>query len=183
MSKTDPEPMRSTGNSSVQVNLEIVIENLAWNTCEFDLRAHSTTVVQKVLSHLKFTKYSKRVELSLLLTGDSKIIELNRHFRYKDQTTNVLSFPSFEVQPFRWKSIAAAKAPQYLGDIAMSYSVLEKESLERNISLQDHYTHLLVHSVLHLLGFDHIEKQQEEEMMIIEVAILKHFGINNPYYI
>ena len=71
--------------------------------------------------------------------------------------------------------------PIYLGDILISYGELKKESLMRNISLIDHMIHLIIHGVLHLCGFDHINKKDEKKMMNCEKVILAKVGIKDPY--
>jgi len=182
MSKADPDPMRQRNElSPVKIDLEIITDNLAWNACDFDLYITSYKIIKIVLEHLNLGAFTSHVEISLLLADDDKLQELNYNFRHKDETTNVLSFPNFVFKAYDLEQITQFDAPHYLGDIAVSYNVLEKEAMDRGISLLDHFTHLIVHSVLHLLGFDHIKKKEEEKMIELEVDILKKFNINNPY--
>ena len=108
-------------------------------------------------------------ELTVLLTGDAKLRALNRNFRGKDKPTNVLSFP------------AAPNPDGYRGDVAIAYAVTRKEAQEAGKSLADHATHLVVHGVLHLAGFDHERARDAKIMEPLEVKILAKLGIADPY--
>lgn len=116
---------------------------------------------------------TRDIEVSVLLTNDEAVQELNKKYRDKDTPTNVLSFPGIcnneEIGPI------------LLGDIILSYETILKESERDNKSLMDHVTHLVVHGVLHLCGYDHEEEETAREMEMIEISILKEFGIKNPY--
>ena len=94
---------------------------------------------------------------------------LNRDFRGKDKPTNVLSFP------------APANPEGHLGDIAIAYGVTAREAETAGKSLADHATHLAVHGVLHLLGYDHETDAEAEVMEPLEDAILAELGIADPY--
>ena len=113
-------------------------------------------------------------ELSVLLTNDSEIRKLNKMWRGKDTSTNVLSFPTF--MPARDKKIKPL-----LGDIALAYETCAKEAQIAQKKLSHHFTHLFLHGFLHLLGYDHIEAAQAEDMEQMEVEILQHLSIKNPY--
>jgi len=104
---------------------------------------------------------------TLLLADDAKLQSLNMTFRAKDKPTNVLSFP--------------ADREDYLGDVAMAYGVTRKEAREQKKSLSDHATHLAVHGVLHLLGYDHETAKAAKIMEPLEVEILSELGIGDPY--
>lgn len=106
-------------------------------------------------------------EISVLLTNDKEVHALNKKFRKKDKPTNVLSFPNGD--------------NGYLGDIAMSLDTLEREAKEENKPLENHFTHLLIHGVLHLMGYDHETDEEQEEMESLEIKILKKLDIPNPY--
>lgn len=112
-------------------------------------------------------------EVSLLLTDDAHMREINREWREKDKPTNVLSFPA--VQPGK-----VAGAP-FLGDIAVAYETLAREAADDGKTVADHFTHLVVHGFLHLLGHDHIEPDEAERMEALEVAILATLGVADPY--
>jgi len=107
--------------------------------------------------------------LTILLTSDRHLRALNLGFRGKNLSTNVLSFPS------------PTGAKFYLGDIAIAYGVTVKEAKSAGKSLIDHATHLAVHGVLHLLGFDHGTARQAKIMEPLETKILKVLNVADPY--
>ena len=100
-------------------------------------------------------------------SGDKQLHALNLSFRGKDEPTNVLSFPS--------------KADLYLGDIAIAYGVTAEEAKAAHKAFADHATHLAIHGILHLLGFDHATARQAKIMEPMEVRILGALGIADPY--
>ncbi len=134
---------------------------------------------------------NKNFEVSLLLTDDQKIQQLNKIYRQKDQTTNVLSFPLFDGKKIKngnfnkiidqLNLVNPYGLCHNLGDIAFSYQTLEKEAIEQQKSFIDHLTHLVIHGFLHLIGFDHIKKRDAEIMEKLEIDILSKIGIKNPY--
>ncbi len=115
------------------------------------------------------------VEVSVMLTDDATVQELNRTWRSKDKPTNVLSFPAAP-QP-RHAGVALP-----LGDVVLAYETLVRESAEQSKPLQNHLAHLLVHGTLHCLGQDHeIGEAEAEAMESLEVAALATLGIPDPY--
>ena len=111
-------------------------------------------------------------EVSVVLTDDAEQRELNRQWRGIDKSTNVLSFPQLE--PF-------APVAGLVGDIILARETLEREAGEMGVSFTDHFTHLVVHGFLHLLGYDHIEDDEAEQMEGLETQILSTLGIADPY--
>lgn len=105
---------------------------------------------------------------TILLTTDRKLRALNADFRGKDKPTNVLSFPSDD--------------PAYLGDIAIAYGVTAREAKAEGKSFAHHASHLAVHGVLHLLGFDHERPRDARLMEPLEIEILARLKIPNPYF-
>lgn len=120
----------------------------------------------------------KNYHVNIVLTDDAALRELNRDFRHKDKATNVLSFP--QIDDFN-KIDGLLQDPIALGDIFLAYETISAEALEQNKSLRDHVAHLLVHGLLHLVGFDHQNDADAEEMEAHEVAVLARVGIENPY--
>lgn len=106
-------------------------------------------------------------EVSILLTDDDEVQALNREFRGKDKPTNVLSFPNDE--------------NRMLGDVAMALGTLKREAEDEEKTLSNHFVHLFVHGVLHLLGYDHLDDAEREEMEGLEIKILKQLDVENPY--
>jgi probable rRNA maturation factor len=112
-------------------------------------------------------------EIAIALADDAAVRAANRNWRKKDKPTNVLSFPA--IPPERLSTAA------YLGDIIMAIETLEREAIDDEKSLPDHFTHLIVHSVLHLLGYDHMTRDDAERMEKLEIMILASLGIADPY--
>jgi probable rRNA maturation factor len=110
-------------------------------------------------------------EISLLLCDDAFIRDLNQKWRGIDKPTNVLSFPA---------SDTAVLGP-LLGDIVIAHGTARREAEEENKSLPAHVTHLLVHGFLHLIGYDHLDAAEAEEMEALERTILADLGIDDPY--
>ncbi|RAH97076.1 rRNA maturation RNase YbeY [Acuticoccus sediminis] len=116
---------------------------------------------------------SYNASCDVLFSDDAALQDLNTRFREKNAPTNVLAFPSGEA--------VTIGEPCFLGGIAISFDRCDAESKERGISMTDHTTHLTVHGVLHLLGFDHMTDEEREEMERVEVSLLAGLGIADPY--
>ncbi|WP_312599104.1 rRNA maturation RNase YbeY [Brevundimonas sp.] len=110
-----------------------------------------------------------RGDVVVLLTDNEAVRDLNARFRHKDRPTNVLSFPAPE------------SAAPHLGDIVLAYGVCAEEAVAQKKTLSDHLSHLVVHGVLHLLGRDHEEDAEAEEMETEEREILAGIGVADPY--
>ncbi|HEB81635.1 MAG TPA: rRNA maturation RNase YbeY [Gammaproteobacteria bacterium] len=110
--------------------------------------------------------------VSLRIAGNEEIRHLNREYRHKDKATNVLSFPM---------DIPADIEPKLLGDIALCVPVIKAEAEAQGKTLQAHWAHMLVHGMLHLQGYDHIEDDEARQMETLEIQILEQLGFANPY--
>ncbi len=110
--------------------------------------------------------------VNLKILNNNEIQDLNNKFRKKNSPTNVLSFTNEDIS----KSITGD-----LGDIAMSYQSIEKESLQQNKTFDDHLIHMLIHGVYHILGFDHQNNEMAAQMENKEIKLLKKINIDNPY--
>lgn len=125
-----------------------------------------------------FPSLQSKGHVDLILADDFFIQDLNNRYRGKDQPTNVLSFPQESLE----KGHAPIRSPLLLlGDIVMAYETLDREALAQNISFMHHFVHLLIHGLLHLLGFDHETDADQQEMEALEVQILETLSIANPY--
>jgi len=111
-------------------------------------------------------------EVSVLLTDDAHQQVLNREWRQLDKSTNVLSFQQLE--PF-------TPLAGLVGDISLAHETLVREAADMEKSFDDHFTHLVVHGFLHLLGYDHIEDAEALQMEGLETKILAKLGIADPY--
>jgi probable rRNA maturation factor len=149
-------------------------------------------------------------EMSLVLADDDTVHELNRTYRGKDKPTNVLSFAlhadgedgsdgdgddfaddEYEDDPDGEDDAEEGEGddflspgpavPVLLGDVILAFETVEREAREQNKAFADHLTHLVTHGVLHLLGYDHIEDGEAEQMERLETQILSGFGIADPY--
>jgi probable rRNA maturation factor len=120
-------------------------------------------------------------ELSIRLTTDDEVRELNADWRGKDKPTNVLSFPM--VEPEALDELADAEDGELLlGDVVLARGVCAAEATEKGVSVEDHAAHLIVHGTLHLLGYDHETGEADaEEMEQVERAALAAIGIADPY--
>lgn len=118
--------------------------------------------------------FSGRAAIALRIVGEAESQQLNREYRRKDKPTNVLSFP-FEVP-----DIAGISEP-YLGDLAVCAAVVAREAAEQGKTLRAHWAHMVVHGVLHLLGYDHLDDAEADEMEALERDILAGLGLPDPY--
>ncbi|GHA22589.1 hypothetical protein GCM10007989_17500 [Devosia pacifica] len=111
-------------------------------------------------------------EISIVLTNDAEQRELNAEWRGKDSSTNVLSFP--QIEPF-------GPVAGLLGDIILARETVVREADEMGIGFDHHFTHLVVHGFLHILGYDHLEEDEALNMEGLETQILAGMGIADPY--
>lgn len=115
-------------------------------------------------------------ELALTFSDDATLKELNRRYRRKDKPTNVLSFGS----PADWRDAAPAQ-PRPLGDVILARETVFREARQQGKTPPDHACHLVVHGVLHLLGYDHERARDAARMEAIEIDVLSRLGIADPY--
>jgi probable rRNA maturation factor len=120
---------------------------------------------------LKQSKLRGQIGLSIRVVAAAEGLALNQQYRGKDYPTNVLSFPAT-------MSIGKAK---WLGDIVLCHDVLAREAKEQGKALRDHFAHLSIHGVLHLLGYDHVKNRDAKIMEQLEIVALKKVHIENPY--
>jgi probable rRNA maturation factor len=114
-------------------------------------------------------------ELTIRLVTPDEMTHLNHTYRKKNKPTNVLAFPS-EIP-----NIVALDCP-LLGDIIICPKVLFEESIEQHKPIKEHWTLIVIHGVLHLLGYDHIKEEDATVMQAIEITLLAEMGYNNPYH-
>lgn len=135
----------------------------AWPTARADIRA-------AVKAALKQQKH-KAVDVALVLMDDETIKPLNTTYRGKPKATNVLSFPTGNIEA------------EGLGDILLAHETITREAAEQGKSFTHHAIHLVVHGTLHLLGYDHENDAEAKAMETEEIIILATLGIANPYLI
>lgn len=120
------------------------------------------------------TSRMETAELCIRVVDETEITALNSQYRKKDKPTNVLSFPSDIPTEIKLET-------PYLGDLVVCASVLSQEAQQQNKTLEAHWAHIIIHGVLHLLGYDHIKDDEAELMEGIEIEILNRLGYANPY--
>jgi probable rRNA maturation factor len=135
------------------------------------LEARAEEAVRAALK-LSKAKITGAAELSIVLTDDAEQQTLNRDWRGIDKSTNVLSFP--QIEPF-------GPVSGLLGDVILARETLEREAAEQGVSFEDHFTHLVVHGFLHILGYDHLEDDEALAMEGLETQILASLGVADPY--
>jgi len=111
-------------------------------------------------------------ELTVRIVTAEEIQQLNRNYRHKDKPTNVLSFP--------FEKIDGIDLP-LLGDVVICAAVVAQEAQQQHKPLFDHWAHMVVHGVLHLLGYDHVDEVEAEAMESLEITVLQGLGVANPY--
>ncbi|MBN8511573.1 MAG: rRNA maturation RNase YbeY [Rickettsiales bacterium] len=140
-----------------------------------------TKIVDLVLSRFKNIYSVEKLDISILLTDDERMKNLNFEFRGKNKATDVLSFPDIEIN---WRELPNYKPEEshlYLGDIAFGYQTVAKQSIEMSSDFEDYFKHLLIHAVLHLLGYDHVDDDDAEAMEAMEKEALLELGIKMSY--
>jgi probable rRNA maturation factor len=119
--------------------------------------------------------------VAFLLTDDAAMTELNRAWRGKDGSTNVLSFPATETREGEMPVPDFPGVPLELGDVAIACETCIREATEQKKTLADHVQHLTVHGVLHLIGYDHMAEDEAVRMERLEAIVLAGLGVADPY--
>ncbi|WP_299504345.1 rRNA maturation RNase YbeY [uncultured Roseobacter sp.] len=162
--------------------LDILIEASGWREIAVDALAKQA--ILQTLTQVSLPV--EQVEISLLACDDARIATLNEAFRGKPVATNVLSWPAVDLSAEIEGHAPAPPKPDFdgsfeLGDIAIAYETCAREAVELQKSLEDHATHLVVHGLLHLLGYDHVRDRDATLMQALETEILGKMGVDDPY--
>jgi probable rRNA maturation factor len=155
-----------TSNSMPPLEIDIIYEDERWTAQEFDLEAVTQHAIYTAFDYLD-DQISAQTAISIVLADNDTVQDLNKNYRQKDKPTNILSFPMDE--------------DDMLGDLILAYQTVELESQEQKKAFKNHYIHLIIHGVLHLLGYDHIDDTEATIMENKEIEILSRLKIANPY--
>ena len=130
--------------------------------------------------HFRFATAPFVTEVAVRLTSDAEVRRLNKAFRHKDASTDVLSFPMIQPDLLDAQS-NTDDGEVILGDIALAAGVVARAAEAKRVALSAHVTHLVVHGTLHLLGFEHGDPDQADVMEAIEREVLERLGVADPY--
>ena len=164
--------------TSPEINHDILVEDERWHEALPDHASLVSMSLDHIFRNIDLFSDAEDIELSITLSNDAHIQTLNNDYRNKNKPTNVLSFPQID-----WQNEPAAADEPFimLGDVIIALETIERESAEQDKRLQDHFIHMLIHSVLHLCGYDHENETDAETMENLEIHILNEMGIKNPY--
>lgn len=181
MSDDGPRPSTVKIPAATALDVDVVRHDGAWTErgigdAMVELAAHAALGVAPPLKPGHY-------EVTVVLTDDEEIRNLNRTWRGKDEPTNVLSFPAGDMPDPEDDSDPGAPhgAPVLLGDIVIALETTAAEAADKAMPLSDHVSHLVVHGALHLLGHDHLDDTEAEQMEDLERQALASLGIADPY--
>lgn len=164
----------------MRIIVDTIVECNLWKSHKSINKNYIKKIIQSIF--LLYPNFqSLNIEIALLFTSDENITTLNKNHLNKEGATNVLSFPQYEIDYNKINEFKINEESLMLGDIAFAYEIIKKEAELSSKSFEEHFTHLLVHGVLHLLGYDHIHDADAEIMEGLEEVILKKFNIDSPY--
>lgn len=174
---------KASMDSSAEPLVDCVTEDARWQA--FGLEAIATRAVTATLTALELPL--DQYTVCVMGCDDARIATLNAEFRGKPTPTNVLSWPADDLAPDAEGEEPYLPGegdpvdPESIGDIALAYETCEREALEAEKPLPDHVTHLIIHGLLHCLGYDHIRDGDAARMEGLEVQILASLGLPDPY--
>jgi probable rRNA maturation factor len=167
--------------SEPEVRIDVAIGCAAWRrdlprAAELARASARAALAQAIGPDAQAMPPVERIELGIVLTDDCEQRELNRSWRGIDRPTNVLAFPGWEPG-----AALADSAPLLLGDVVLAHETLAREAETQGKPLADHFRHLVIHGVLHLLGYDHVSDAEARLMETLETSILAGLGVADPY--
>lgn len=160
-----------TKEGDIGVDIAVAIDEPSWRDT---LPNPEDCCRRSVIAALAGRIDDEMSEVSVLLTNDAHMTRLNRQYRQRASSTNVLSFPAD-------RSAAPTGEARLLGDVVLAHETVVAEAAAQGKSVADHVAHLLIHGTLHLLGLDHQSDADAEHMEALEVGVLKGLGIGDPY--
>jgi probable rRNA maturation factor len=168
------------------INIDVITRSKKWCN-EKNVEKSVKRICKKIISLTDLRKILTKdsvLELSISLVSNRQIKKTNFEFRGKNKSTDVLSFAALDENLIHKVGFKKAVKPcdyLFLGDVVIAYEMVKKESLAQKKKFEDHLTHLILHSILHLIGHDHEDKKMAKIMEDLEIKILKKIGIQNPY--
>lgn len=174
MANRDTDMPAVTDSRARSLSVEVDPGETPWTVLgELDLEAVVREIAAAIAVHAKLPAISTTA--TLVLGCDAEVRALNDTWRGQNKPTNVLSFPSAPVPG------ANPVRPCFLGDVIIARETLAREAAEQGIAPADHFRHLALHGLLHLLGYDHETDTQAHEMETLETRILASIGVSDPY--
>lgn len=179
------------GNLEVDIEIHNITAKAAdgWQptTPWITILEHTLNTALKTELNAEAFENMPHAELSIVLSDDRTVQEYNRDYRAKDKATNILSFPGMdedELEIFLAPPVPSAPMPPLMiGDVILAFETLQREADEQGKTITDHFTHLIIHGLLHLLGYDHINDDDAHIMEDQERKILSILNIRDPYKI
>ena len=156
--------------------IEVSLQDPEWEKIG-DIEKMIRQAVERTLATAMMpeTAIGRDLEVSIVLANDDLIQVLNREYREKDTPTNVLTFASLDSEEIATEGILN------LGDVILSFQTIQREAKEQGKFILDHVKHMTVHGILHLLGYDHLNDDEANDMETLEIGILTGLGVQNPY--
>lgn len=179
-----------TASPAERLDISFSLESGDWETAVADVERLTETAARAAFEAAEKPEIlggGTPVEMSLVLADDALVQTLNRDYRDKDKPTNVLSFALLDDLDDTDESTDDVLArdegmPILIGDVILAFETVQREALEQGKSFEDHLTHLVIHGVLHLLGYDHQSDPDADRMERLETSILARLGIADPYF-
>lgn len=160
---------------STSLDITVIARDASWRETEPQAEALARRAAEAAFLHVSaHPRLGRRAEATVVLADDALVRNLNNTFRGQDRPTNVLSFGNLE-------GPVPSGQPGLVGDVVLARETVLREAAEQGKTLGDHLTHLVVHGILHLLGYDHDDEPGAREMESLEVSILADLGIADPY--
>jgi probable rRNA maturation factor len=161
-----------------ELEIDVTIAEPEWNASFLDVEAIAKRAMTITLQLVELPHIieDRELEVSVVLANDDLLHVLNREYRDMDKPTNVLSFATIDSD-----DPVPDEGPYPLGDIILSYQTIDREANEQGKFFKDHFTHMIVHGTLHLVGYDHQTEDEATHMETLEIRILEKMNIQNPY--
>ncbi len=160
------------------IEIDVSIQDPAWeNLANIEKIVSEAAINALQWAILPKPAIDRDLEVSLVLANNDLLQVLNREYRDQDKPTNILTFATLDSPDF------IPEGPLSLGDVIIAYETVVGEAQKDGKFITDHVRHLIVHGVLHLLGYDHIDDDDATDMETLEIRILETMGVQNPYTI